>query len=256
MSRSIEATPAALVTGAAKGLGAAFCRLLAARGYRLVTVDREPIAETAPEQVHFECDLSDPEVVDRLIGGLVAHGPYSLVILNAGASATGRFATLPAEASEKLIRLNAETPMVMASSLAREGTFAPSASLVFISSLSRYTGYPGAAAYAASKDAIAVYAASIRKPFAALGIAVFCAFPGPLRTAHAERHAPPEAKAESRMEPLEAARRILAAADKGKPVILPGANARLAAAAGTLFPAFTARLMRRILHDRLDRDVF
>lgn len=256
MSGGAPHAPVALVTGASNGLGAAFCQLLGEAGCRMVTVDHEAPAAPADAQVHFNCDLADPGQVDRLIGELIDQGPYSIVILNAGASATGRFATLPAEVSERLIRLNAETPMVMASSLAREGAFTNPASLIFISSLSRYTGYPGAAAYAASKDAIAVYAASIRKPFAALGITVSCAFPGPLRTAHAERHAPAGANAQARMEPVEAAARILGAARRRKKVILPGTNAQLAAAAGRLFPGLTARLMRRMLHDRLDRDVF
>ena len=58
--------------------------------------------------------------------------------------------------------------------------------VIFVSSLSHRTGYPGAASYAASKGAIAVYAGSIRKPFRrALGVHVACAFPGPMKTEHA-----------------------------------------------------------------------
>jgi short-subunit dehydrogenase len=44
------------------------------------------------------------------------------------------------------------------------------AAMVFVSSLSHFTGYPGAASYAASKDALAIYARSMRKYAASKGV--------------------------------------------------------------------------------------
>ena len=105
-------------------------------------------------------------------------------------SASGKFEKIPLEVHQKLLRLNAETPMVMAARLAAMGKLNANARLVFVSSLSHFTGYPGAASYAASKDAIAVYAKSIRKPFARFSVRVCCVFPGPMQTAQAETHAP------------------------------------------------------------------
>ena len=85
--------------------------------------------------------------------------------------------------------------MVICATLAARGALARGGHVVFISSLSHMTGYPGAASYAATKDAIAIYAKSIRRPFKRqLGVHVACAFPGPLRTGQAERHAPKGAK--------------------------------------------------------------
>lgn len=245
----------ALVTGSAHGLGAAFVRQLAGQGMELVTIDREA-AQQPPGRMHLVCDLADRDAVDRLVLKLGEMAPFSMVILNAGASATGRFETLPPESGEVLIRLNAETPMVLAAALAGKGMMAKPSAMLFISSLSRFTGYPGATAYAASKDALAVYARSIRKPFGRLGISVSCAYPGPLRTAHAERHAPPGADAAARMEPEEAASRILRSVAAGHHSILPGGNARLAAIAGTLLPGAATRFMRRVIYEKLDRDVF
>src|SRR5690606_1869804 len=98
---------------------------------------------------------------------------------------------------------------------------------------------------------------SIRRPFRRkLGVHVACAFPGPMRTAQAERHAPKGAKADGRMEPEDAARRILAALRWRRRVIVPGWRAKLFAVLGRLFPKLATRAMRRFVHDRLDGEVW
>lgn len=249
----------ALVTGGSTGLGRALAIALAEDGWQVISVDRhpQPSGEAAlPEGRHLTCDLSDSAAVDCLVEELAGHAPFHCAILNAGASATGRFESIPIEAQARLVRLNAETPMVLAAALAGRGMLKPPSHLVFIASLSHFTGYPGAAAYAASKDALAIYAKSIRRPFARLGIAVSVVFPGPLRTGHAERHAPSGASAAKRMAPDRAARAIVNGVLSGRRVIVPGRGPRFFALAGKLFPALSARAMRRLIYERLDRDVW
>lgn len=246
----------ALVTGGHAGLGLAFCRALTDAGYAVTALDR-----TAPKSAvawtHRVCDLRDRAHVDAAVHHLTAGEPFDLVIFNAGVSATGRFEKIPLDVHHKLIAVNVEAPIVLCSELARRGALAKGGHVVFISSLSHMTGYPGAASYAAAKDAIAIYAKSIRRPFRRdLGVHVACAFPGPIRTAQAERHAPKGAKAQSRIAPEEMAQRILAALRWRRKVIVPGMRARLFAVTGRLFPKLTARVMRRIVFDRLDREVW
>lgn len=141
--------------------------------------------------------------------------------------------------------------MILASGLAARNAFAPSARLTFVASLACKTGYPGAASYAASKNAVAVYARSIKKPFQQRGISVLAVFPGPIKTAHAAYHAPPGARAESRMLPDELAERIIRAADAGKSRLYPGMNAKISAVAGILAPRLTTSLMRKMLFEKL-----
>lgn len=101
------------------------------------------------------------------------------------------------------------------------------------------------------------YAKSVRAPFKkAFGVSVSVACPGPLRTDHAARHAPQDADAAKRMPPDEAAKRILAAAQRGKAMITPGAGATLFAFAGRLAPGLVTSAMKRIIYDRLDGSVF
>ena len=243
-----------LVTGAANGLGHALAKAHLARGDRVIGVDREAgpmqaLAATHTERfVGFLCDLADRQAVRRLPDRL--EGPFDRVILNAGISATGRFEEIDGEAYERVLEVNAATPILLSNALLDR--MERGGRLVFVSSLSHVTGYPGAAVYAATKDAIAIYAKSVAKPLARRGIGVTTVFPGPIRTAHAERHAPPDARAEKRMDPDDLARRIVKAADRGEAVLYPGAGALGAYVAGGLAPNAMTRLMRRLIFERLD----
>ncbi|WP_306120846.1 MULTISPECIES: SDR family NAD(P)-dependent oxidoreductase [unclassified Roseitalea] len=246
----------ALVTGASAGLGRAIAERLAAEGHDVTGVDRDHPGAEAPF-AHIACDLADRDSVDALAARLIEDGPFDQTVLNAGISATGPFEAIPAKAHARVMAVNAEAPMVLCAALARAGALSRGGRVVFVSSLSHFTGYPGAASYAAAKDALAVYARSIRKPFArTLGVTVSAAFPGPLRTDHAARHAPAGADAEKRMAPDVAARLILAEAARGRAVIVPGARARWMALAGRIAPAAVTGAMRRIVYDKLDRAVW
>ncbi|MCR9124338.1 MAG: SDR family oxidoreductase [Phyllobacteriaceae bacterium] len=252
----MSAPPNALVTGASAGLGRAFAERLAADGFAVTGIDRDAPGADPPFD-HVRCDLADPGAVDALVGELAARGPFNWVVLNAGISATGPFEMIPPGAHARLLAINTEAPIVLTAGLAAAGALAPGARLVFVSSLSHFTGYPGAASYGASKDALAVYAKSIRAPFKkAYGVSVSVACPGPLRTDHAARHAPEGADAEKRMPPYEAARRILAGAQRGKAMITPGAGATVFAFIGGLAPGPVTSVMKRIIYDKLDRSVF
>ncbi|MEX3007134.1 SDR family NAD(P)-dependent oxidoreductase [Hoeflea sp. TYP-13] len=245
----------ALVTGAASGLGRALVERLVAEGAQVVAVDKDkvnPGAHVTP----LTADLSDRQSVDRCIGEIGKYGPYDFVVHNAGISATGRFEEIPVSAYRKLLTVNSETPMVMTSALLRGGCLSARAHVVFVSSLSHLTGYPGACVYAASKDALAVYARSIRKGMARRKIHVMTVFPGPLRTVHAERHAPAGADAGRRMEPSVLADKIVSAAHKRRKVLYAGAPAKIGRLLGALMPQTTTRFMRRAIFEKLDHTVY
>ena len=245
----------ALVTGGSNGLGKEICHLLAKDGWSVVSVDLQNGANDDLVKT-IVCDLSSKADVARLLNQLSNHTPFDLVILNAGQSATGKFETIPFKVHEKLMRLNAEMPMVIASYLAANKLLASNSSLVFIASLSHFTGYPGAASYAAIKDALSAYANSIRKPFFKLGIRVACAFPGPIRTEHAARHSPTNASADKRQSPQSVAKTILSGVAKGQQNIYPSASVRMFALAGRLLPRQTSWIMRKIIYEKLDQDVY
>ncbi|OCW57108.1 SDR family NAD(P)-dependent oxidoreductase [Hoeflea olei] len=241
----------ALVTGGAHGLGAAFVRRLLAEGCEVTVLDKDPAGIDTAQVDFIRCDLASRESLDRTLPDLVTAGPYDLVILNAGINATGRFEDISAEAHLEILRVNAEAPMVIASRLLGTGAFTPSATLGFVSSLSHFTGYPGGASYAASKDVLAVHAKGLRAVAARKGVGITVAFPGPLRTAHAERHAPKGADASRRMDPDLAAIQILADMLSGRKTSVPGRATHAFAIAGRLMPRTVTALMRRLIYRRL-----
>jgi short-subunit dehydrogenase len=172
-----------------------------------------------------------------------------MAIVNAGTSATGPFEDMPVASLLRVVTINAESAMIMAAALVRAEVL--SSHLCFVSSLSHFTGYPGAAAYAASKDALAIYARSVRKPWGRKGITVTVACPGPLATPQAERHAPQGADPAKRIAPEAAALAILAGTLAGNALVIPGAGPKLFALAGKLFPRFVTGQMKRLIYDRL-----
>jgi short-subunit dehydrogenase len=246
----------ALITGASSGLGAAFADTLSSRGIGVLNLD---IAQSPNHQTML-CDLGKSDGLNQVLVELQslakAQGLFSHVILNAGISATGPFETLPVEAMLRVIRINSEAPMMIASYLLGNGLIAKGGQIILVSSLSHFTGYPGAAAYAASKSALAIFGASIRKAAKTRGVSVTVAFPGPLKTNHAARHAPDGAKASSRMEPMHAAELILRDAAQRKAQSVPGTQNKLASLGGRLLPNAMTNLMRRVIFERLTRSEY
>ncbi|AKI01720.1 short-chain dehydrogenase of unknown substrate specificity [Hoeflea sp. IMCC20628] len=247
----IRASKRALVTGGSSGLGAATVGWLLANGYDAVVLDRDTPQLTSGPVDFVQCDLTSRDQLDRIMPRLVDSGPYDLVVLNAGINATGRFETLSAQAHIDLLRVNTEAPMVITASLFAADALAPGAAMVFVSSLSHFTGYPGAASYAASKDALAIYAKSMRKLAKTKGVTITVAFPGPLRTDHAETHAPQGADASKRMAPDLAASLIMADVLAGRKTSIPGLPNRAIAFTGRILPKPVTALMRRLIYDRL-----
>lgn len=243
----------ALVTGGSAGLGAAMVRWLLDKDFEVVVLDLDqPVPSQGPVEF-IRCDLASRGQLDRILPDLIDSGPYDVVVLNAGINATGRFEALDAQTHVDVLRVNAESPMIMASRLLEEASLKPGAAMVFVASLSHFTGYPGAASYAASKDALAIFAHSIRKVAKSRGVTITMAFPGPLRTGHAERHAPEGGDADKRMDPDLAANLIMVDALAGSKTSIPGRRNRLFAFAGRLFPKPVTALVRRVIYDRLER---
>ena len=96
----------ALITGGSNGLGKALCNQLVGAGWLVLSVDLKKSKKASTDTANFEhltCDLSDRAALDALPDKLKKYAPFDLVILNAGVSATGKFAQMPFKAYEKLM---------------------------------------------------------------------------------------------------------------------------------------------------------
>lgn len=250
-----------LITGAVEGLGRALADQVLAQGDFVLAVDHNRQGLHDLTQSHVgQCDSRMVDMADlgavRILGEGTDSNKYDLVILNAGISATGLFEEIPMSAYERLIAINLRAPLILASSLVRSGKMAKGSKIVFVSSLSNAVGYPGASVYAATKDGIATYAQSVRKPFRRKGVGVLTVFPGPIRTAHAEKHAPSGVKANKRMAPQKLANMILKAASRKDKVLYPGFGAGMASMFGNMAPNLATKMMRRVIFDKLDKPEF
>ena len=246
-----------LLTGAASGLGAALLRVCIARGDSVCVIDLDACPPDLPSSVtwlHHDLSATDPEIWDQLSKGLTLSGPFDLAVLSAGISATGRFETISPDAHQQVSRVNLHAPMRLSLLLHQHGGMAGGARLVFVASLSCFTGYPGAASYGASKDGLAAFARSLRKPMRRLGVAVQLLCPGPMDTPHATKYAPKGARADRRIAP-ELVAQMLLDAPRGRFVLLPGSAAKLAAILGRLAPGLMTRIMGRVLFAKLKDQV-
>lgn len=266
MNRPFPTPKMSLVSGAANGLGLEISLQIMNAGGKVVAIDNDKIKlqhlkSKFPDLcIPVTANLAQIDDIGSLMENIAAtetkHGSFNLVIFNAAISATGRFELIPDNIHQNILTLNAICPMIMASQLVQKKLMRKGSAMVFISSLSHQTGYPGAATYAASKDAIAIYAKSIRKAFAREKIHVMSVFPGPIRTRMAEQHAPKNAKAGNRMPPKKMAIRILRAASRGQPVLFSDAVARITAAISRIFPRTITKIMRKIIFDKLSKETY
>jgi short-subunit dehydrogenase len=106
MDPSSDARRLCLITGASAGIGAAFARLYADRGYDLALTARrgdrlEALAEeielrSGAEILRIEADLAEKDATDRILGEIEANGrTVSALVNNAGYGLAGPFASTP-----------------------------------------------------------------------------------------------------------------------------------------------------------------
>lgn len=250
----------AVITGAADGIGRALTEKLLGNGYSVMGIDvdsgkaKETQAEldSSNEKLEFMiADLSRYDDLKQIEEKLVAGPSINLLIHNAGISAVGHFPELEIERQRRVLDVNLRAPMLLTANILRNDLMAPHGTLVFVSSLSYYAGYPGGAVYGASKDGLASFARSVGVGLRRDGINVLTVFPGPTRTAHARRYSPDNSREEKRMTPADLADQIVAAVEKRAKRLVPGLGNKVAATTGKYFPRLMDHVMRKVIWDKL-----
>jgi short-subunit dehydrogenase len=177
----------ALLTGATGGLGMAIARSLAERGATLLLSARkrealEALAADLPGDGHgvLPADLAEPEEAERLAGE--AEG-VDILVANAGLPAAGRMEDFSAEQVKRALRVNLESPMVLAQALFPAMLERGSGHLVFVASLAGKSPAPRSSIYNATKFGLRGFALALRTDLAPRGVGVSLISPGFIREA-------------------------------------------------------------------------
>jgi uncharacterized protein len=215
--------PRALVAGGANGLGAEYCRQIAATGIDLVILDRDEPALNAlagelrstpgaVEVVTAVVDLAQPAEglqaeVDRVVAGL----DIGLLVANAAWSPVGAFLDTDISALLTAVDINCRAPMVLAHLLGRRMVARGRGGLVIMSSLAAETGAANVALYSATKAFDLVLAEGLWYELRDRGVDVVAIRPGSTRTPGWQSSQPPSGDLEGVMEPVDVVRDALAA---------------------------------------------
>jgi uncharacterized protein len=169
-----------LVTGASRGIGAATCRALTARGAVVVAAgrDEEALAEVAAAST-VVADVADPASAGALVDAAVdRHGRLDGVVANAGIGWAGEFAAMDPATITGLVDVNLRAPILLARAalpvLRRPGA------LVFVTSIAGLVGVPGETVYSVTKAGLETFATLLREEVD--GVTVSTVAPGAVAT--------------------------------------------------------------------------
>jgi short-subunit dehydrogenase len=176
-----------LVTGAARGIGAAVAREVAARGGRLALVGLEPARLQAlsaeltldggPRHVWAEADVTDQHALERAVADAVEQvRRVDVVVANAGVASTGTVATTPADALARTVEVNL-VGTIRTVSATLPHVVAARGHFLLVASAASFTVAPGLAAYSASKAGVESFGDALRLEVAHQGVTVGTAHP-------------------------------------------------------------------------------
>jgi short-subunit dehydrogenase len=250
------------VTGAAEGIGRAVAVALGEEGYAISGLDineggglqvQQAMAARGIQAAFLTGNLGKAADIARLAGKLTEGSDIDVLVHNAGINHVAPFGGSDLVRQRAVLDVNLRAPLQLTAALLRANKIKQGGTLVFVSSLSRFAGYPGAAVYAASKDGLASYARSLAVALAPHGIRVVIVYPGPTRTAHARRYSPDNRREHRRMPPEQVAAAIVHAIVHRRRTVIPGFGNRLVALLGRWVPGPVERSMKRAIYDRLAR---
>ncbi|HEY5334199.1 MAG TPA: SDR family NAD(P)-dependent oxidoreductase [Solirubrobacterales bacterium] len=195
---SVPPRVAALVAGAASGLGAASARLLHASGFHVVAVDldgngvEELAAGLGKGATAVRADISNGEDVAAAIAAVPSDLPLRAVVVCAGVGHVERIIGREAAHSAAGFRRTIEINLIGSFNLLTQGAMAIGSTspdrdgergaIVLTSSVAAFDGQIGQIAYSASKAAVAGMVLPAARDLAASGIRVCAIAPGTFET--------------------------------------------------------------------------
>jgi short-subunit dehydrogenase len=237
----------ALVTGASSGIGEAFARQLAERGYRVALVARrEDKLRTLADELGggaevLPCDLADAAARDRLAAELDSRGlTVEVLVNNAGFGVYDDFAESDRERELEQARVNVEAVVDLTHRLLPAMLERGRGAVINTASTAAFQPIPGNAGYSAAKAFVLTLSEALHEETRKSGVTVTVVCPGPVHSGFQEASGA-EDFAKTLPKPLwkspdQVAKAALKGADGGKRLVVPGAPNRISGAAARFSP--------------------
>lgn len=173
----------AVITGASRGIGAAISCALSGAGATVVRLARSLQERREEWGLDLSCDVTVEEQVARC-ARVVAEtlGPPTVLVNNAGSFLLAPVADTSREAFDHQLAINTTAPFLVARVFLPAMVQAGGGRHVLVGSVSDHVGYPGNAAYAASKYALRGLHEVLRAEFGPQGVRGSLVSPGPTDT--------------------------------------------------------------------------
>ena len=202
--------PTVLVTGASQGIGRAVAAAFADEpDARLALVSRNETLlketlriceERGAEAEYFLCDVTDEKVVASLADSVRERwGPPDVLVNNAGLFEPGSVTTMTVDTFRQQVESNLTSAFIVTHAFLNEMIDRGSGHIYFMCSVASIRGYPGGAAYCASKHGLLGLSRVVREESKKHGLKVTSVIPGATYTKSwegsdlpEERFMPPE----------------------------------------------------------------
>ncbi len=184
----------ALVTGAARGIGAEIAKVFARDGAKVVAIDMdsaaEDLAKTATEVggTALTLDVTAADAVDRITEHLREHyfelngGKADVLVNNAGITRDKLLANMDDGRWDSVVAVNLLAPQRLAQGLVDNGTIGDGGRIVGLSSMAGIAGNRGQTNYAATKAGMIGMTQALAPVLAAKGITINAVAPGFIET--------------------------------------------------------------------------
>jgi NAD(P)-dependent dehydrogenase (short-subunit alcohol dehydrogenase family) len=173
----------ALVTGGASGIGAAISRRLAAEAAEVVIADLNAEgARHVASEIGAEAAALDVADAPAAVSVVAAHGPFEVLVNNAGTDDFGFFTDLTPERWQRLLAVNLEGVFACTHAVLPGMQAAGYGRIVSIASEAGRVGSKGSAVYSAAKGGVIAFTKAIARENARFGITANAIAPGPIDT--------------------------------------------------------------------------
>jgi len=235
-------TPHALVTGASSGIGRAFARTLAARGYDVtISARREDRLQAIAAAV--------ADVAARLVDPA---RPIDLLVNNAGFGTAGALWELDADGEEREIHVNVVAVVRLTQAALGAMVARGRGGVINVSSVAAYQPTPWGATYGATKAFVSSFTNAVHEELRGTGVRVMVLAPGYTHTEFHEQAAMPVDQTPELLwqSPETVVDAALRAYERGRVVCTPGALNTMAAAFSGSLPAGISRRVAGVVTRR------